>query len=76
MEAKRYINTNPEFGEKGPFEGTKEEIVESMQECFESWANDKIGQEAHIDANMTIDDYKEWYISEQKKRFIDGLEHN
>jgi hypothetical protein len=74
---KMYRNTQPEFGESGPFEEESiEAAANAMRSSFETWA--KEAWESQLDEfgddDVSREDFIADHIKNNRQRYIDGLE--
>ena len=71
---KTFYNTNPEFGEGGPFAApSRESLADEMTPNFTLWAEDKWEKDEESDHDFKVE-YIAQAIGQMRREFIAGLE--
>jgi len=69
-----YKNTDPNFGDEGPFEGTKEEIYEDFKELIEQWARDSWYDVIEITGDVDREAFLRAEVARMKAELFRALE--
>lgn len=74
--SKFFLNTNPAYGDDGPFEALSVyDLADEMEDCFKTWAQERWNQADELErGDQSEAAFIEAEIDAQYNEFIEGLE--